>query len=262
MILAELINLSYQQLSLCAIFLCLSAVASFFLKLQLGKDLLWGSLRCVLQLAALALILKEVFDLSSAWLVSLVFIWMCFWAAQTVRSRVKEKEVAFFWPVFMIMTISYFVITSFTTKVIIGTGNWYDPQYFIPLGGMVAGNSLNAITLGVDRLFSELKNKRADVEAFLSLGASPYEACKFIRPQVMKAAMIPSINSMMAVGLVSIPGMMTGQILAGSAPEVAVKYQIMVMFMINASTCLVSIASLMAVEKLCFTKLMQLKLRG
>ena len=261
MILAEVINLSIEQLSLCAIFLFLSALASFFLKLQLGKELLWASVRCVLQLAVLALILKSIFNLSSAWLVSLFFLWMIFWAARTVRSRVKEKEVAFFWPVFGIMTLSYFAITAFTTKVIVGTEHWHQPQYFITLGGMVAGNSLNAITLGVDRLFSELRTRRSEVEAFLSLGATPYEACRFIRPQVMKAAMIPSINSMMTVGLVSIPGMMTGQILAGSAPEIAVKYQIMVMFMINASTCLVSIVSLLAVERLCFTKKMQLKLR-
>jgi putative ABC transport system permease protein len=111
-------------------------------------------------------------------------------------------------------------------------------QYAIPLLGMILGNALNGVSLGLDRLGSELSGKRDLVEAALALGATRWEAARQPVQQAVKTGLIPTINAMMVVGIVSLPGMMTGQLLAGTSPVEAVKYQIVIMFLIDSGTAL------------------------
>jgi putative ABC transport system permease protein len=120
--------------------------------------------------------------------------------------------------------------------VIIANHPWYTPQYAIPLLGMLLGNTMNGIALSMDRMTETLWQQRQVVEQRLLLGQSAAEATAEIRRQAMRSGMIPIINSMAAAGLVSLPGMMTGQILGGSSPMDAVKYQILIMFLIAAGT--------------------------
>ena len=134
------------------------------------------------------------------------------------------------------MVSSYTLVSIVVTSVIVQVKPWYTPQYFIPLGGMIISNSMNAITISLDRLFSDLRKQRDEVELALCLGATFQEATGTILRESIRAGMIPSINSMMTVGLASIPGMMTGQILSGVSPLVAVRYQIMVMCMLFSSS--------------------------
>ena len=115
---------------------------------------------------------------------------------------------------------------------------WYTPQYAIPLLGMILGNTLNGVSLGLDRLGSELVGKRDQVEGLLALGATRWEAARPLVQQAVKTGLIPTINAMMVVGIVSLPGMMTGQLLAGTSPVEAVKYQIVIMFLIASGTAL------------------------
>jgi putative ABC transport system permease protein len=117
---------------------------------------------------------------------------------------------------------------------------------------MIIGNSMNAIAISLDRLFSDLLRRRSEVELLICLGATGKEASVDMYRDAIKAGMIPSINAMMGVGVVFIPGMMTGQILAGSDPLVAVKYQIVVMLMLVASTALGSLLDVSLVRKRCF----------
>jgi putative ABC transport system permease protein len=138
--------------------------------------------------------------------------------------------------------------------VVVSVKPWWKPQYFIPLGGMVIGNSMNAIAIALERLLGELRKRRHEVEARLCLGADYKEASKDMLSIAMRAGMIPSINSMMAVGIVFIPGMMTGQILAGADPLQAVRYQIVVMVMLVGSTAIGSLLVVYLVRKRCFSK--------
>jgi putative ABC transport system permease protein len=115
---------------------------------------------------------------------------------------------------------------------------WYDPQYLIPLLGMVLGNTLNGISLGLDRFMEGLNSQRDQVETLLAMGATRWEAAHRQVREALRVGMIPTINSMSVMGLVSLPGMMTGQILAGANPIDAVRYQIVIMFMIAAGTAL------------------------
>jgi putative ABC transport system permease protein len=181
-----------------------------------------------------------------------VFALMTATAAHIVRSRVGERTVTFFKPTLVAMFVSYMAVTVVVTAVIVGARPWWTPQYFLPLGGMVIGNSMNALAIALERLFSGLRRRREEIEMMLSMGADAGEAGKKVVREAMKAGMIPSINSMMGVGIVFIPGMMTGQIVAGADPLVAVRYQIMVMLMLVASTAISTVVVVFLVRNRCF----------
>jgi putative ABC transport system permease protein len=127
---------------------------------------------------------------------------------------------------------------SLALFVLIGVRPWYSSQFAIPLLGMILGNKLTGISLGLDRLGGELRARRANVEALLALGATRWETARQPIQEAVRTGLIPIINSMMVVGIVSLPGMMTGQILAGASPLEAVKYQIVIMFLIASGTAL------------------------
>ena len=134
------------------------------------------------------------------------------------------------------MFVSSFGVAFFGLAVVIGNDPWYTPQYAIPLLGMLLGNTMNGVALSVDRMTDTVWQQRQVIEQRLLLGQSAGEAVREIRRQATRSGMIPIINSMAAAGLVSLPGMMTGQILGGSSPMDAVKYQILIMFLICAGT--------------------------
>lgn len=148
--------------------------------------------------------------------------------------------------------ISSFLITIIALLFIIKTDPWYTPQYMIPLLGMLLGNTMNGIALGMDRLVQTAWQQRAVIEQRLMLGHTAMQAVREIKHESMRAGMIPIINAMAAAGLVSLPGMMTGQILAGSEPIEAVKYQILIMFLVTAGTGFGVVAVLHLVSKRLF----------
>jgi putative ABC transport system permease protein len=133
------------------------------------------------------------------------------------------------------MFLSSFTVTVFTLIVILGESPWYTPQYAIPLLGMLLGNTMNGIAIAMERLTTTAWEQRAVIEARLMLGQRWDEAISAIRQQAVGSGLIPIINAMAAAGVVSLPGMMTGQILAGTPPVEAVKYQI-IMFLITVGT--------------------------
>ena len=122
---------------------------------------------------------------------------------------------------------------------------WYDPRYAIPLLGMILGNCMTGIAFGLDTLTTGLVSRRASVEAQLMLGATRWTAAAPVTRDALRSALMPTINSMAATGLVSLPGMMTGQILSGVTPAEAVKYQILVMFLIAGGTGFGAVAAVL-----------------
>jgi putative ABC transport system permease protein len=246
------------QLLLCLLFVAIAGGASLALGLRLERDLLWGTLRTFAQLFLVGYVLDFVFAIDKPLLVLLVFVFMVFWAAHAVRGRVGDSQVAVFAPTFLSMVISYMAITILVTAVVVQVDPWWMPQYFIPLGGMIAGNSMNAISICLERLLTGLRERREGIELALSLGATFREATSDLLADAVRAGMIPSINALMTVGLVSLPGMMTGQILAGVAPVSAVKYQIVVMLMLVASTAIGTVLVAWVVRRRCFTRAHQL----
>ncbi len=255
---SQIVNIGPFQLAVGLIFIVVAGLTSVFYSLKLEKDLMIGTVRTFVQLFMLGYILKFVFSINNAALVLAVFGFMTFFAAWTIYSRVKEKEISFFMPVFLSMAISFFTVSFVVTAVIVDVQPWWEPRYFIPMGGMVIGNSMNAIAIALERMLGEIRTKRNEIEMMLCMGADSTEASKGIVKNAMHAGMIPSINSMMAVGMVFIPGMMTGQILGGADPMTAIKYQIVVMVMITGATAIGTLMTVLLVRRRCFNKEVQL----
>ena len=160
----------------------------------------------------------------------------------------------------MSMFISSFSITVLALGVIIQVKPWYAPQYAIPLLGMLLGNTMNGVSIGLDRLMSTAWDQRAVIEGRLTLGQTWSQAIEAIRRESVRSGLIPIINAMMAAGLVSLPGMMTGQILAGNPPMEAVKYQILIMFLIAGGTGLGTMAAVWLASRHLFDERQRLRL--
>jgi len=246
------------QLALALVFVGVAGGANLWLGLGLGKDLVVGTLRTFAQLFLMGFVLVQVFALSWWWLTLLLFAGMIFFAARIVAGRVKDHRVPVFWPVFGSMLLAYMTVSVVVVGLVVQATPWWEPRFFLPLGGMVVGNSMNAVALSLERLFSEVRARRAEVQMRLSLGAEGSEAAADMSAAAVRAGMIPSINSMMGVGVVFIPGMMTGQILAGADPLLAIKYQIVVMLMLVGSTSLGSVAAVLLARRRMFTPAHQL----
>jgi putative ABC transport system permease protein len=234
----NLIALSPYDLSLAAALVILLALLSIRLQLGIASQLLFASLRTVAQLMLIGLILKSIFSYVHLGWISLLSMVMLLMAGREVISRQKYRLRG--WWGFGIGTLSMFIssfsITLIALTVIINVEPWYTPQYAIPLLGMMLGNTMNGISLGQDRLNQSAWQQRSVIEARLMLGWSWSQAIADIRQDSIRSGMMPIINAMAAAGIVSLPGMMTGQILAGTAPLEAVKYQILIMFLITAGT--------------------------
>ncbi len=256
----EIINISWLHVSIATFFIVAAGICSIYLKLGLERDLLVGTLRTFLQLALLGYVLKAVFSMSNPVVVILLFSLMIYFAARIISGRVVEKRVPYFLPVLASMFLSFMIINMFVMSVIVNVRPWYYPVYFIPVGGMIIGNSMNAISLSINSWFEGLKKDKDRIELFLSLGADPKESTTLNFKESVKTGMIPSINALMSVGVVAIPGMMSGQILAGTDPLIAVKYQVIIMLILAGSTAVTTVAALFIVRKLSFTGNHQLKI--
>ena len=255
------IPISLTQLGLALGLVGIAGVASLVFELRLGRDLALGTLRTFAQLFAMGYLLRILFGLNNAILVMAVYMVMTVMSVRIVHGRVAERAIDYLMPTAFSVMFSYTLVTVLVTRVIIGAEPWWTPQYFIPIGGMVAGNSMTALSLALERFFSDLRQRRDEVEMMLCHGADFREASAEIFRGALKAGMVPSINSMMGVGIVSLPGMMTGQILAGADPAHAVRYQIVVMLMVVAATALSALIVLHFVRRRCFGPAMNLLLR-
>ncbi len=233
---AQLIDPSWAQLAAAAGLVLVAVGLSAARGLGLERDLTVAAVRTFVQLLAIGYVLGFVFTTNSPVLILGILMFMVAVAAWTVAARQRRPTNALRLLVLASLSAGCGVTLLLATEVILRIHPWYNPYYLIPLMGMVIGNSLNSATLAVERLDNDVRTARDQIEALLALGATSNQAVAAPLRGAMKAAMIPIINSMMVVGLVSLPGMMTGQILGGSSPLLAIKYQVLIMYMIAFST--------------------------
>ncbi len=224
------------------------------LELGVSKTLTIAAIRTTVQLLLVGLILEAVFTRAKPSWITLIVLVMMTVAAWEILARQKRKLKG--WWGFGVsafsLFISSFLITLLALIIVIQADPWYTPQYAIPLLGMLLGNTMNGIALGMDRLVQTAWQQRAVIEQRLMLGQKYTEAIREIARDSMRAGMIPIINAMAAAGVVSLPGMMTGQILAGSPPVEAVKYQILIMFLVTSGTGLAVITVLQLITQRMF----------
>lgn len=234
----EIIKLSPGDLSIAALLIIALSIISVPMNLGLTRELIIAGLRTGLQLSLVGIILKVLFDnVSIIWLIIVSLIMVLAAGREIVRRQKRPFTGAWSFGIGTLsMLISSFSITILALTTIINIEPWYKPQYAIPLLGMLLGNTMSGISLGLDRLTATAWKQKNIIEARLMLGQKWVEAIESIRKESICSGLIPIINSMNVVGLVSLPGMMTGQILSGTDPMEAVKYQILIMFLIAGGT--------------------------
>jgi putative ABC transport system permease protein len=247
------VALSPLDLVLAALLMAINGFISIGFRLGLEKSLAIASVRMVVQLALVGLVLKFVFEQSSpAWtaLVALVMLAAAAYESVSRQSRPVKGWMAYALgagPAFAAGLIATFVAVA----GIIGAEPWHAPRYLLPVLGMVLGNAVTGVCLVLDTLGEGLARERNAIEGRLALGATRFEATEDLLSRALKTAMMPILTTMTASGIIALPGMMTGQILAGAEPLEAAKYQIMILFLIAGATGLaVAGAALSAVRML------------
>jgi putative ABC transport system permease protein len=233
---ATVIPLGPVNLAVAAALLLVGGAVSVGLRLGLEKRLAVAAVRTVVQLLLIGYVLRWVFAREHVWAIVPLIAVMIAAASHAAVKRSSRRVRGLALLAFGALVASGLLTTITITAFVIGVRPWWEPQYLIPLLGMCLGNALTGISLCVDTVLTTLTDRADVVEMELSLGATRWEAAREPLADAVRRGMVPIINSMSVVGLVSLPGMMTGQILAGQDPYGAVKYQIMVMFMIAAAT--------------------------
>ncbi len=232
------LEIGYGHTALAGLLIVANLALSAALSLGLGRRLLVASLRMSGQLLLVGLVLEWVFALQNPLPVLLLAAAMTAMAGVAAVNRTRRRFAGVYWSSLVSVSGSAFFVTGLALVGIIRVEPWFAPQYLIPLLGMVLGNTLNGISLALDRFVESLVQRRDAVEAVLALGGTRWEAAHEHIRDALRVGLIPTINSMMVMGVVSLPGMMTGQILAGAEPVDAVRYQIVIMFMIASAAAL------------------------
>lgn len=233
-----MISLSYLDLAMLSSMVFLLGILLWLNGFTQVKNLWWATLRMTVQLLFMGVWLSYVFNAENPVWIALVSAIMLAAAGYEInkRQQYRFKKLNGLLIGFMALSMTSLVLLIGVLTLIIQPQPWYEPQYAIPLLGMLLGNSMTAIGLGLDTLTKNAVQAKAKIQAQLALGKTAKESMAFIRQQSFHAAMIPVINMLVAAGIISLPGMMTGQILAGADPMEAVKYQIMIMLLIVTST--------------------------
>lgn len=239
------IAIGWPQLALASGFIVLTGALSLALGARLEKDLGIAALRTYAQLLALGFVLRWVFANDTPLVVLALLGLMTVVATRIILGRAPDAPPGLFGSTLFSMALTGITVTFAVTGLVIGVHPWYRAQYIIPIAGMVLGNSMTGIALTLERVFSDLDARAESMLALLSLGATPWEAARDSVRAAVRAGLIPTINSMAAVGIVFIPGMMTGQLLAGVDPLTAAPYQIVVMLMVSAATALGAITAVL-----------------
>lgn len=235
------VDIPWPHLAFSTIPLLIVALISVRMQLELHNKLLIAIIRCFGQLSVLGWILVPIFKADS-WCLTMAygFLMVVVASFEAVSRPQHTFHGALFFVVVILGTVAA-VVVWFGLFVVIGVSPWYDPQYMIPILGMVLGNSCSGISVGLTSILNEFVSGRDHIELLLSFGASRIEATRECTHRAIQLSMTPLINAMNVVGVVAIPGMMTGQILGGSDPWVAAKYQVAIFQLIGAAAAVSSI---------------------
>jgi len=221
-------NITNESLALALILVVVALLVSKREKLGLEKDIIWSVARAIVQLVVVGYVLKYIFDLNDGWLPVLMELFICFNAAFNAKKRSRNIDNGF--------AISFIAITASTALtlviLILSRSIEFLPMQVIPVSGMIAGNAMVAVGLCYSNLNQRFMDNQQKILEMLSLGASTKLASGSIIRDSIRAAMIPTVDAAKTVGIVSLPGMMSGIIFAGIDPVKAIKYQIMVTFML------------------------------
>lgn len=241
------IEVGLDALALASVLVVLNGLLSLALRLRLERQLAIATVRMVVQLLLIGLVLKTLFEWVSPLWTGVAALAMVLFAGREITAR-QDRKLSGIWSYGLgtaCMLVAATLVTMFALTTQLNPEPWYHPRYAIPILGMVLGNTMTGVSLGLHALTTGAASERLAIEAQLALGETRTEAMRPVTQLALKSALMPIINSMAATGLVALPGMMTGQILAGAEPVSAVKYQILIMFLIAGGTGLGALAAVM-----------------
>lgn len=250
---------SFLQIGIASIYVLIVLVIINRKQLGLEKDIIIASIRMTVQLLFAGFFLTVIFE-NPHWLLSLAVL--LFMEAFCVYTIVKKYKNGLHKELIQVIALGIFLGTTFTvfffTFFVLRAELWYDPTAFIPVGGMLIGNSMTGVNLGLNALVEGMETNQATVQEKLILGATPRQASKLVIHRAFNNAVTPTVNSMLGIGIVFLPGMMTGQILGGSLPITAVSYQTAIMLAILCSVVISSTVVIFQGVKTFFNKESQL----
>ena len=241
------IALNYGDLAVGALLILLDAGLSILLRLGLARQLMVAGVRMVVQLTLMGLVLNTLFDQLSPLFTAMAAVVMIGFAGYEISAR-QDKPLGGWWNLGLgtgAISLSTVLVTVLALFTAMRPDPWYDPHYAIPLLGMILGNTMTGIALGLNVLTGGAVSGRVGIEAQLMLGATRLQALAPMVRKSLRTAMMPIINTMAATGVVSLPGMMTGQILGGVPPVEAVKYQIMILCLIAGAIGIGAVAAIL-----------------
>jgi len=214
----EIINFSQLSISLIPVLLVLLIFIRWSLSITRP---IYALMRMFTQLLLIGYVLSFIFDSQNSGVILLILCFMCMTSSWIALGTVSEYRVRFYQYSLAAIALGGGLTLLLITQGTLQLTPWYEPHYMVPIAGMIFANSMNSVSLAAERLQAELNHHDTFTQA---------------RNIAFQAAMIPVVNSLFAVGLVTLPGMMTGQILSGTSPFVAARYQIMVMAMVFGSS--------------------------
>lgn len=239
-------DISYPALLLCFLLLTVPLAIALLMKVDIVRSTGFALLRMTAQLALVGIFLKYLFELDHpaanlGWLAVMVVF-----AALTVAGGTRLKRRLFVWPVLVSLAVTTGVVLIYFNALVANVPDILNARYLIAIGGMILGNSLGGNIVGLTAFFHGVRRDEAGYRYSLALGSTAYEAQLPYLREGLLAALRPSVANMASIGLVFLPGMMTGQILGGSSPLVAVKYQLAIMLAIfTAVTMSVALTALL-----------------
>jgi len=235
-------HLGYGNVGIAAAFIVLDVSLSFLLKLGVGTSLLISAVRCVAQLSVMGLVLDKIFALKNPLGVfGLAALLILLGTLETTIDKCKTRFRYMFPSVLLAFICSVMPISIIGSIFAIKNVPFWTPEQYVPILGMLCGTTISALVVVIAATLKELHDNRDKTETMLAMGASRYEACLPIARDALTLALTPVINQMSVLGIISIPGLMSGAILGGSSVEQAAKLQMIMMFLIASSTALATI---------------------
>jgi len=229
------------------------------LRLGITREIVWAAIRAAVQLIAVGYVLGWVFARRSPML-SIVFLLIMIAIAGINTQRRQKFPMRWLWlKASLVIAAATAVPLVFILIVVVKPDPWYAPHILIPLGGMIMGNAMTSVVLGLDRFYSGLRDRWRSVETSLTLGATSFRAALPIIQGTARASLLPIINNMMVMGLVHFPGMMTGQLTAGASPVQAARYQLMILYAIATANSLATLSVIWLGIRHFFTRNHQIK---
>ena len=230
-----------------------AAGISELMRINIGKTLLWSACRALLQLCAMGFVVGYVIRANNVWLVFAVIAVMLVAAVQITLSRAKGVPKGLAGPVLLSLTITMLLMISLVTELVVRPHPWYAPQLVVPLTGMLLGNTVSALAVGLSRFYESMDERRDEIDTMLALGATAWESARPSIVSSIRLGLLPTTATLASCGIVTIPGMMAGQVIAGGDPLEAAKYQFVVFAAIAALTLVADSLIMAMVYRTCFT---------